>query len=269
MIERIRWSDDDRFFGPITVSSGNYRAVGVMLSSRDDEDRPANIRLQIGGLAVLAPLPGWLIRPKRTKVHARYWTAEDIARKGQDWYWNIDERELGFMFCAAEVHVHYGAQTQEWPGCKSKVFFYPWRCWRLERHTIFDDRGQRFADLPSFHGGEKAWVERHRIEDACPTVRFAFLDFDGEEIIATTLIDEYEHKLGEGRWKWLALFRRSKVTRSLDLQFSSEVGKRKGSWKGGTVGHSITMQPGEDHEAAFRRYCYEQDLTFVRREYLQ
>lgn len=52
---------------------------------------------------------------------------------------------------------------------------------------------------------------------------------------------------------------------TLDLEFSSEVGRRKGSWKGGTLGHGIEMLPGELHEAAFRRYCAQNDLTFVKR----
>lgn len=265
MTTRIRWSDSDRFFGPITVSRGNHSTVGIMLSSRDDEGRPANIRVQIGSLAVLAPLPDWLIRPKRTKVPARYWSAEDIARIGRDWYWQIDEREFGFTTSEGALHIHYGAQTNEWPGSKSKVFFYPWRCWRLVRHTLFDDRCQRFTELPGF--GD--WEKRHRVQGACPTVRFAVSDFDGEQIVATTRMEEMEHKLGEGRWKWLSMFRRGKITRHLDIQFSSEVGKRKGSWKGGTVGHSITMEPGENHEAAFRRYCAKYGLAFISREYLQ
>lgn len=53
------------------------------------------------------------------------------------------------------------------------------------------------------------------------------------------------------------------VRRSLDIQFSGETGTRKGSWKGGTVGHSIDMLPGELHEAAFRRYCSEHKMAFV------
>jgi hypothetical protein len=67
---------------------------------------------------------------------------------------------------------------------------------------------------------------------------------------------------------WAGIFRllfigRNSVRRSLDLQFSSEVGKRKASWKGGTVGHSIEMQAGETAKAAFQRYCMQQKLTFV------
>lgn len=37
---------------------------------------------------------------------------------------------------------------------------------------------------------------------------------------------------------------------------------RKGSWKGGTIGHSIEMPPGELHADAFRRYCAEHNMTF-------
>ncbi len=53
------------------------------------------------------------------------------------------------------------------------------------------------------------------------------------------------------------------MSRYLDLDFSAEVGRRKGSWKGGTLGHAIEMVTGEAHEAAFRRYCDQNDLTFI------
>ena len=43
---------------------------------------------------------------------------------------------------------------------------------------------------------------------------------------------------------------------------AGETGKRKGSWKGGTIGHSIGMEPGELHESAFRRYCTEHNMVF-------
>ena len=100
-------------------------------------------------------------------------------------------------------------------------------------------------------------------EESCPSLSFEFDDFDAERIVAKTRIDEREWRFGEGWFKWLSLFRRPKVIRSLDIRFSSETGRRKGSWKGGTIGHSIDMLPGELHEAAFRRYCAEHNMTFV------
>src|SRR5690606_33228759 len=92
---------------------------------------------------------------------------------------------------------------------------------------------------------------------------FTFRDFDGEELTATTRIEEREWRFGVGWFKWLSLFRRPKVSRDLEITFSGETGKRKGSWKGGTIGDSIKMLPGELHEPAFRRYCAANGMTFV------
>ena len=43
------------------------------------------------------------------------------------------------------------------------------------------------------------------------------------------------------------------VRESIDVQFSDEVGERSGSWKGGCVGCSWDIQPGETMEDALRR----------------
>ena len=45
-----------------------------------------------------------------------------------------------------------------------------------------------------------------------------------------------------------------------------ETGSKKGSWKGGTIGHGIDMLPGELHEGAFRRYCLAHKMKFIGRE---
>ena len=45
----------------------------------------------------------------------------------------------------------------------------------------------------------------------------------------------------------------------LDLEFSKETGYEKGSWKGGTMGHSITIQYGEEPLEAFKRYGSDED----------
>lgn len=149
---------------------------------------------------------------------------------------------------------------------KSKGWFIPWRNWRRVRHTLYDLDGDYFSDLPGWGFRHKnGWSVRNAIEDACPTAAFEFDDFDGERITATTKIEEREWRLGEGKFKWLSLFRRPKIRRSLDIHFSAETGRRKGSWKGGTIGHSINMRPGELHESAFRRYCSEHEMTFVGR----
>lgn len=95
---------------------------------------------------------------------------------------------------------------------------------------------------------------------------FLIDDHDGERITATTHIEEREWKFGEGWFRWLSLFRRNMVRRSLSISFDKECGPEKGSWKGGTMGTGIDMLPGELHEAAFRRYC-EQDHSSKYRRY--
>ena len=141
----------------------------------------------------------------------------------------------------------------------------PWTQWRHVRHSFYDCNGNHYYTEPEKRGrwdspGYKAILAA---EEACPKMAFLFKDFDGELLSVDTKIEEREWRFGTGWFKWLCAFRRNKLHRSLDLRFSGETGKRKGSWKGGTTGHSIEMQPGELHESAFRRYCDEHDMSFV------
>lgn len=135
----------------------------------------------------------------------------------------------------------------------------PWKEWCHVRHSFYDMDGDLFCNVSA------NWKEREQQKTACPVLRFRFADFDGEEIVASTRIEEREWRLGTGWCKWLSLIRKPRINRSLDMSFSSEVGERKGSWKGGTIGHSIQMLPGELHEAAFRRYCRQEGLEYIGR----
>lgn len=247
-----RWSSsDDRHFWAFTYAKGE-RAVrwGVMLDSggEDDDWHGCHIRFYLGRHTVLMELPNWLLRPRVIKAGTPSWY-------GVQKYDETFCREYGFNFFEGSLHVHYGPQTHDSESTKSKCFFYPWHAQRLVRHVIYDADGALFAE------GEK-WVD-YKVREACPTVDFAFKDYDGEDIVAKTRIEERTYVRWEGRFKWLSRFCRRKTHRSLELSFTKEVGPRKGSWKGGTVGHSTEMQLGETREDAFRRYCGENRLTFV------
>lgn len=264
---RRRWGDDDRYFGPITYAknSRGYRPFAAMLSSGEEEYPGASFRVSGFGHTVIVALPQWALSPYRQKVYPQNWDVATINRLGRNWYWQIDRREYGFTLSDGHLSIALGRQTmdssteQRW-GC-----FLPWTQWRHVRHSFYGLTGEHVATLPDtgkpYLG--KRWERERAIADATPTVSFEFDDFDGERIVATTKIEEREWRFGTGWFKWLSLFRKPKVSRSLDLRFSSEVGKRKGSWKGGTVGHSIEMLPGELHKAAFQRYCGQEGLKFV------
>lgn len=245
MFKAIRWSDHDRYLGPITYAhEPRYRKLGIMLGSGDGGDyRGCRLRISLFVHTIIIALPA-IIKP---------WGER----------WDSHAREYGFTFVEGALHVHYGPQTHDSTTTKGKVFFYPWQDHRIVRHTICDLQGRPWANLPEWGGleNENGWDVRNVLMDACPVARFEFDDFDGERITATCRIEEREYRRGKGMFRLLYLGR-NKTYRSLDLAFSSEVGRRKGSWKGGTVGHSIVMRPGENHEAAFYRYCDEQGLAF-------
>ena len=265
---RRRWSDNDRYFGPFTFSFGErWRHFAVLLASGEDEYPGCSLRISAFGNTVIIGLPQ-VIKPYA------YWvdlSNRDWAHTGPDGrkgYTQIDRREYGFSLSDGHLSVSLGRQTgdssteQRW-GC-----FLPWTQWRHVRRSFYGLDGKLVATLndeagKSYRDDPGRWERERAIEDATPTVSFDFDDFDGERIIAKTKIEEREWRFGTGRFKWLSLFRRPRIVRSLDIEFSKETGKRKGSWKGGTIGHAIVMKGGELHESAFRRYCEQNSMSFV------
>lgn len=284
MSRAARWSDGDRYFGPFTFGISDYRLWAVVLTSSgqgDSNDRPAELRINLGLLYLIITLPN-ILRPHRRKVYPG-WDWETVERLGRNWYWDVDPRSYGFSLSGSGgvggstfLQVYYGRHggscmdssiQQQW-NC-----FLPWTEWRFIRHSLYDLNGAHFyteveSESRSIRKlGGRYDKERRTIVDSwrsmCPTVEFRFTDFDGEEITATTRIEAREWHFGTGWFTWLSWFRRPIVIRSLDIQFSKETGKRKGSWKGGTIGHSIEMKAGELHRDAFARYCAEHNMTLL------
>lgn len=271
----LRWGDHDRYFGPFTWSwSAAYPHWSVTLGSRCDGDGDSwnggsALHVHFGRATFIASLPG-IIRPWRRKRYPG-WDAETVNRLGRDWYWEIDHRKYGFSYSDGFLSIYYGRTggacadssiEQRWG------YFLPWTQWRHVRHSLYDLSGKHFRTDSKASvslcdpAGWKAW---RAIEKSCPRADFAFEDYDGKRLTASTRIEEREWHFGVGWFKWLSWFRRPKISRSLNLEFSDEVGPEKGSWKGGTIGHSIEMLPGELHEAAFRRYCEQEHRAKGRR----
>ena len=267
-IDRPRWGDNDRYFGPFTFArdSSSYRPLAMVLASGCDEYPGASFRISGFGFTAILALPQWALKPHMKKVTPG-WDKATIARLGRDFYWDVTKREYGFSLSEGFLDVSLGRQTMDSSTEQRWGYFLPWTQWRHVRHSFYDLRGEHVATLldtgTSYADDPSRWDRERAVAEATPTVSFQFDDFDGERITATTKIEEREWRAGKGWFKWLSLFCKPRIRRCLDLSFSSEVGRRKGSWKGGTVGHAIEMVPGELHEAAFRRYCAENGLTFV------
>lgn len=251
-----RWSDKNWHLWPFTLSYSNYSPAGIEISSGASEGGPGDCHIAIFafGWRLICELPQ-IIPHYRERHVVQYGREEFIARMGRDWYDELFSREYGFSFNDGNLYLHYGPQTHSSDTSKSKCIFLPWRDWRFIRHSLYDLNGKHFATEVERH--RNSWEATRAVKDACPVARFEIEDFDGERITATTRIEEREWRFGTKWCRWLSWFRKPKIRRSLDIEFSAETGKEKGSWKGGTLGTGIDMLPGELHEAAFRRYCAE------------
>ncbi len=256
-MKALRWSDNDKYFGPFTYAPSDYDRWAIMLGSGGEEYPYCRIRISAFKRTLICRLPQWVLQPHKVKVPCPWCDAATVERLGRDWYWDVHEREYGFSYSEKALHVHFGPQTHDSRTSKNKVYFIPWLNWRHVRTSHYDTSGALYYTEPKTRTSlnDNSWRERQDIIDACPSISFRFKDYDGAEITAKTTIQEREWRLGEGKFKWLSFFAKPMIIRSLDILFSAEVGPEKGSWKGGTIGHSIDMLEGELHEQAFKRYC--------------
>lgn len=170
------------------------------------------------------------------------------------------ERRFGFSLSDGNfLQIYYGAQETGWNDKvteKRKSWFLPWKMWKHRYHHLLNLDGTLFLDVTKLNGWE--------YKNEQPKNVYVFNDFDGEEIYATATMEQRMWTRGEGMFKWLKYFYPKKVSTDLDLEFSSEVGKRKGSWKGGTLGHGIELLD-ESPDEAFQRYCRENNLQYIRK----
>jgi hypothetical protein len=237
----LSWTRErDRLCGPFLFASERSTKGFAFVLSSADEGNPAHLRITGLGGTVMVRMPRWLVRPFRDD-------------------YEVHSREYGCTLYDGHFCLRYGPQTWASNTTASKGWFLPWTQWRYVETRHYDFGHCLIRSFPSGCN----WHEHYEFRQALPTKDFEFDDFDSERIVCKTRIEEMRWKFGTGWFKWLSLFRKDKVRRSLELEFSKETGRRKGSWKGGTVGHAIDMLPGEPMEAAFQRYCDEHEMTFV------
>jgi len=226
----------------------DWRPLRLVWSSGGGTDNGDEARNALTGYAF-----GWaasvsvpnLIQPLRITV----------ARLGRDWYYETHPREYGFCVSDGHLILYFGAQTDSSDTTQSWSCFLPWTQWRFVRHSFYGLGGEHLFDEDQSLRGDGRFEQWREQRESVPKRTFEVEDMDGTRVAVTTFIEEREWRFGTGWFKWLGIFRRPQVLRSLDISFGSEVGPDKGSWKGGLVGHSIDTMPGELHEDAFRRYC--------------
>jgi hypothetical protein len=254
-----RLTNDDRHFGPITYGRTSWNPIRLVWSSGGDGDcdKTENSLTAYGfGWVCRLRLPN-VLQPYRIKHMAKTWDAATVARLGRDWYYETFPREYGFSLSDGFLQLFLGPQTHDSISTKDWCIHLPWTQWRYVRKSLYDPDGTHFWTEWSRQRakGIDGYAEQRDAKGRVPKVKFTFLDFDRELITVTAHIEEMEWRYGDKWCSFLSLFRPARVRRYLSLEFDKEVGPEKGSWKGGTLGHSIEMLPGESCESAVRRYC--------------
>lgn len=230
-----RMTNDDKKWGPFTLARW-IKTIAAYVQGADDEDPETFVRVIAFGWAIQILLPQ-LIKP-----FGKY------SEHSREYGFSLSDMGNGYDF----LQVFFGPQTHDSSTTKNWCKHLPWKQWRCVRWSVYTPDGTHFA---SEEKGKGKFLEFCETKRTCPSSKFDFQDYDGEKIIATCIIEEREWHRGEGWFKWLKYFYQTKVARSLDLQFSAEVGTEKGSWKGGTIGHGIDMLNSESPQQAFERYC--------------
>jgi hypothetical protein len=129
----------------------------------------------------------------------------------------------------------------------------PWRDWSHIAHDVLRIDG---TWAPYVGSWERDKEPDGRHIESYP-YRYLLRNGEKQERTATIYVDRYEWRL---RWlRWTRLFRR--VSHYIDVSFSAEMGERTGSWKGGTIGCSYELRPGETPLECLRRM--ERDRRFT------
>lgn len=260
-----RLTDNDCRMGPLTWGRSGWNPWRLVFSTGGGvDDHPRN------HLTCYAFRRVWRLDlptrfgPERRWVPTGHYSWAESPDAG---YWDVHAREFGFCLNDGHLSIYFGPQTGDSTTEKNWGCFLPWTQWRYIRHSLFTPQGEHYWTEWTRPRGFKFrdhWDAKQAAMKTCPTVAFEFDDHDGKRIRAICRVEEREWRFGEGWFRWLSLFRQPRINRVLDLEFSSEVGPEKGSWKGGVLGTSTRILPGETPEDAFRRYCDEEHLSKYR-----
>lgn len=169
---------------------------------------------------------------------------------------DCESAAYGFNYHNNKIWIYIGGGGNFEGGKKWKTLTMPWDLTWVRTSTLMKGGYDWFHEtknnrinwskdeegliLGSYNWREKnKWKETHKYVDS----------FDNTVVNATISVSEMEWR---PLWfKWTSLF--NKTRNSINIEFDQEVGKRKGSWKGGTIGCGYDLKKGETPLECLRR----------------
>lgn len=243
-----------------------YRDYGIELSTGYSDEYP--YKKPTNSLHIKFLYHSWwfaipqIIKPKTKWVDTSKYEWATPNADGKKGYWDHIRRDYGISTFENTVHIHYGIQPGSWSrddpknSDHTKVLWIPWMTKRFIRTSYYEPESQKH--LKTYYARKRGDMrnyldDEYKFIESIPKLLIKFKDFDGEEITAKAHVEEREWRHGTGWFKWLSLFVKPTICRSLYISYDKETGYEKGSWKGGTVGQSIDIRKGEIVESAFMR----------------
>lgn len=151
----------------------------------------------------------------------------------------------------ASYEAEMGTLVLRW-GAKYKHVNMPWRNWVHIAHEVRRADGSWVPFVGSWEGDKQP---DGRATESHP-YRYLLTSGEKQEVTATIHVERRSWRL---KWlRWTSRFQR--VSHSIDVQFSGEVGERSGSWKGGTIGCGYGLRENETPRECLRRM--EQERRF-------
>jgi len=162
----------------------------------------------------------------------------------------------GFAYHDNTIWIYIGGAGNFDGGRKYKSFYMPWHLEWVRTSTLMKDgydwfhetKGNRKSWEEDIEGniiGSYDWLNKNKWQET-----HDYLDNYDETIVKAT-ISVVEREWRPKAFKWTKLF--AKTVRVIDIEFSEEVGRKKGSWKGGCIGCSYNLLPKETPHDCLKR----------------
>ena len=175
---------------------------------------------------------------------------------------DCDSAAWGVNYHDNTLWIYIGGGGNFEGGKKWITYPMPWQRTWVKTSTLMSD-GQWFNETRShkvqwindelgFVPGSRTWLDKNMWKETYP-----YLDkYDNTTVNATISVKAMEWR---PLWlTWTSLF--SKVRIDISVEFDSEVGERKGSWKGGATGCGYEMLPDETPLECLRRMENEREF---------
>ena len=241
------------------IKGKGYNTWGLTLASRGEDNNPY-ILLWLGKTAYEYRFKDFFLKPYQYVWH--YGDTSHLMMAKRELSFTVHTGpEDGFISC------RYGADKDFLMGKEvkhitawHKMWSIPWMHSTFQGHWLLNMDRTYFAKIDNtvYTHGHEPWNY-----DGHERIDFKFADaYDGEIIIGTARMEGRAWTRGVSWCSWMKYFTDPITHIDLSVDFNKEVGKEKGSWKGGTIGTGITLKDGENGKDGCKRFCTDNGHTF-------